>query len=194
MLDTLLERIRRETAAEIKAIRAEAELSVRKIEEEARNLEETLLRRETESRKSQLAFETRSAVATRKAELYREFLETRATLLRQVVDGLEERLATLSPAEDADLLRRLFAVGRKMIPSGRIRISPRHAEVLRREAEKDGFTIVPDDSIGIGFLLESPSRDRVLDMTYATLVDEFAETEAPSMARSLFGEALRIQG
>ena len=189
-IDNLLERIQGDTARETAKIAAAAETEAAAIEKAAAAREESLYRQAVERNKALSEFEARKTVSTRETQLRREFLDERETLVKAVLDGLEDRLAALPASEESKLLADLLAHGATVISGGTITLSARTKELMNGRLA--GWTVRLDEQVANGFLLASADGTRVADLTYPALVDTFWIARRIDVAAALFGPALRM--
>ncbi len=184
-LNLLIDRIHTDTEREAKAIREQAEREAQAMEAENLRREEALLKRELAGLRSQLEFEARKERSARELECKRSFLEEREVHLSAIRRRLEEKLLALPAGEERALLAGFLTRGRKILSAGRVELSARAAEMLAKDL--NGFEPQADESGSGGLRLVAGDERVAVDLTYASVVEEFWTRRRAEIAVALFG-------
>ena len=199
--ELIIQEINREAEQKIQYILSEAQKEAEKLKEEARKRAESRAEWILRKAKTQAEIEKQRIIANAKLEVRKKKLAVQEELIKQVIESLKERLATLPDEEYFPMIVELTAKAVEELGIDKIVVRSNERtlklvverlsefrEKLKEALGKDVEVTIgePIQTIG-GVLVESPDGTVRVDNTFEARIERFESDLRATIAKALFG-------
>ncbi len=186
-LETVLKEITRKGEEEVKRIEEDAKKEVERIIKEAKAEAETILKKAKEEAEKEGEALRKQEISSLNLELKRTMLGKQKEITEEVFKLLKQRILEMDEGTRKNILKSLISKNAK---NGMKLFVRKEDEALIRSILKElklNLTIAGNITGLGGFVLEDPSGEVRINLTFDELLSQLYERKIGEVAKSLFG-------